>query len=242
MTVIDPAEALAAEVLCWQQEHLLLTETSLSWQLDVAHRLATDISMRHVWREIARRNKWGSITGQGVRIMRMVFFAMRAAQEEVKRLPEDEERKRINDVIKAIANLKTAIVRAPPYLGIKLNPNLPGLIEPAFFSWRHTTFLGLKDMPVLCFEDLLEWAEAEAIFTAGVSRPRTIERQNKSPETAVFVRYMGAWFKDEFGSPLKGTIASIATIALNSSDSLTPEDVDRILRDFDDSKVHPPAC
>lgn len=198
--------------------------------------------MRHVWREIARSHKWENITGLGVRIMQMVFFAIRAAQEEVKRLPVDDEQKRLNDVIKAIASLKNAIERAPLFMGIGMNPNLPGLAAPALFSWRHTSFLGLKDMPVLCFEDLLEWAEAEAIFTAGVSRPRTIERQYASPETAVFVRYMGAWFKDEFGSPLQGTIASIATTALNLSESLTPKQVARILRNLDDLKIHPPAC
>lgn len=235
-------EDLAADVLCWWQEHALLAETSFSWQLSVAHRLATATAMRQAWSEIAKRGKRNNIPGQGVRIMNMVFFAKYAAREEVKRLPENEELDRLNDVIKAIGKLRDAIERAPLFLGVGLSPKLPGLASPAFFSWRHTASTGLKDMPVICFDDILEWAEANANFTAGVSRPRTIQRQRVSPETAVFVRYIGTWFKDEFRDALKGTVASIATAALNLSEPLTAEQVDRILRDFDGSKLHPPAC
>lgn len=217
---------LKQDVLDWIEENRHLERRPLGWWIEVATRLATFEDMRPAWNELV---KHGAIDGRNV--MSFTLQAVEDAHKECRRLPTDDENKRIKDVVEALDKLREAIARAP-FLDSAHFVDIDG--KPAAFSWRKSgakvAELHKAIMPTLCLDDLLEFAQSAIPDIAAHQPARTIERQRGKPELAAFVRHLAARFQDRYGSKLMGTIARIASAAYDDPEPVTKQQVERILR------------
>jgi hypothetical protein len=122
-------DKLKQDVLEWIEEnkHLHLDRHPRAWQLSMANRLATHLDMKSAWDELA---KHGATDGRHV--MSFVFQSVENANNECRRLPSDDEKKRIAGLTKALDKLRAAIARAP-FLDSAHFIDIDG--KPVDFSW-----------------------------------------------------------------------------------------------------------
>ncbi len=217
---------LRQDVIGWIEKNHHLKRNAHAWRIDLASNLATFEDMRPAWNELV---KHGVTDGQNV--MGFIFQAFEAAHKECRRLPTDDENKRIKVVVEALDKLREAIARAP-FLDSAHFVDING--KPVAFSWRETGAKAAepyKDiMATLCLDELLEFAQSAIPDIAARQPGRTVERQRGNPELAAFVRLLAARFQDHYGSKLMGTIARIASATYNDPDPVTKQQVERILR------------
>lgn len=217
---------LKQDVLAWVDENRHLENHPLAWRIGVATRLASSEDMRTAWDELA---KHGATDGRHA--MSFTFQAAEDAHQECRRLPTDDEKKRIEAVVKALDKLRTAIARAP-FLDNAHFIDIDG--KPVAFAWRETGVKAAEShkaiMPTLCLDEVLEFAQSAIPEIASHQPGRTIDRQKGNPILASFVRHLAARFQDRYGTKMMGTIASIATATYNDPEPVTKQMVDRILR------------
>lgn len=218
---------LKRDVLEWIKENRQLENHPLAWRISIAARLASSADMQTAWRELA---KHGATDGRHV--MSFTFQAVEDAHNECRRLPTDDEKKRIEAVVKALDKLRTAIARAP-FLDSAHFIDIDG--KPLAFSWRESGVRAAEShkaiMPTLCLDDLLEFAQGAIPDIAARQPGRTIARQKGKPILASFVKHLAARFQDRYGIEMRGTIARIASATYNDPEPVTKQQVERILRD-----------
>lgn len=218
---------LKQDVLDWIEENRHLERhPALAWRVEVATRLASSEEMRPAWAELV---KHGATDGRHV--MSFVFQAVEDAHNECRRLPTDDEKKRIEAVVIALDKLRTAIARAP-FLDSAHFIDIDG--KPMAFSWRETGAKAAEPhkaiMPALCLDGLLEFAQSAIPEIAAGQPCRTIGRQRNNPILASFVRHLAARFQDRYGDRMMGTIARIARATYDDHESVDKQMVERILR------------
>lgn len=217
---------LKQDVLNWIEKNRNLQHNSHVWRIDLATRLATFEDMKPAWNELVKH-------GVGQNVIGFIFQAFEAAHKECRRLPTDDENKRIKDVVEALDKLREAIARAP-FLDSAHIIGIDG--KDVAFSWRETgaraaeQFKFKSIMPTICMDELLEFAQSAIPDIAAHQPARTIKRQRVKPELAAFVRHLAARFQDHYGKELMGTIARIATATYDYPDPVTKQQVERILR------------
>lgn len=221
---------LVGDVRAWIEKNPNAPPRSIK----LAERLLTHPDMAPAWRELAKRN----IEGKYVMVMAM-DAAIRAEGESL-RLSSAEESERLRAVEDAAQKLIAAIAQAP-FLGevnffaidgkARGENRRPGIV----FSWRPSGTAAAKPYltePIVELTALLNFAAKRAAELRKFSTQyRTVKRQRRDPAVAAFVRYLAVMLQHKTGQKMMGTIARIATCALDRRrEPITKEQVESILR------------
>ena len=213
------ATALANDVRKWIADN---PKAPPQWR-GIAERLATSPDMAQAWRELAKRGV------QGTHVLSMVLDATRCAAEECRRMPLAEEAVRLRAVENAAHGLIKAIDRAPLL-------DKSRLIEvdghPMAFAWRAGGSQVAKvafPVPVIDLTALLQAAAELVAEELRRTRNRTVKRKRTDPVAASFVRHLSAMIQQATGQKLMGTVARVATAALDR-EAISKEQVEAIIR------------
>jgi hypothetical protein len=214
-------DELKQDVIVWIAEN---PNAPQHWR-DIAERLANYDDMASAWRELAKPK----YKIQGRRVMGMAQRAFDAANLEVKRtLPSAEETERLHDVEVAAQKLIDAIDRAP-LLDVASGIEIDG--KPAMFAWRASGSKVAEGMgwpgQKVELNALLKYAVARAAELQNSLPGRWAKHQKSDPELAIFVRHAAVELKQVTGQKMMGTLARIASAALDRT--VTKEQVNSIL-------------
>ena len=215
------ADDLVRDVSAWITEN---RNARPSW-IHIAERLSTYSDMAPAWRELAKRDIRGRI------VMSMAIDAADCAGSECRRtLSSAEEAKRLRAVEDAAQKLITAITRAP-HLDIAYPIEIDGKVMS--FAWRPSgTATAKYCLPesVVELTALLEFAATRAADLRQGKLGRIVKRQRADPVAVAFVRNLASKLRTETGEKMIGTIARIATAALDRREPITKQQVESFLR------------
>ena len=214
------ADDLASDVRAWIAQN---RNAPPHW-IGIAKRLSTYPDMTPAWRELAKRNI------RGRRIMSMAMKAAERANSESERMPSAEESERLRAVEDAAQKLIAAIARAP-LLDSAILFEIDG--KEMSFAWRPSGTASARYCllePVVELTDLLAFAVKRAAVLRQGALVRVIKRQRADPIAVAFVRHLAIMLRAATGEKMMGTIARIATVALDRHEPITKQQVESFLR------------
>lgn len=199
--------------------------------------LVTHPDMERAWQELSKRTKPDD-KSYGMRLFTEIVAILHWARPTTLRLRRAEERSKLLAIAKQAEALAKAIESGPfdmqayelfPADVMKIN----GIADWSTRGGLSRAALAHDLLPTWAsFPEMLRELAARAQIQAheAMSRPRVVDRQvdTEAYRQLYFVRVLMGFMAKEFGSPLYGTVARIASAVLESG--FTKEDVEKMTK------------
>jgi hypothetical protein len=220
------AAELKAEIIAWIENEGPNAPPSF---VEIATRLSTDENLSPAWRELAKRDI------HGMCVAKMAWGSYLEASTMMRRhpLPSEDECNRQQAVENYAQKLIDAIDKAPLFDTAHII-QLGG--KSTAFAWRADGKRQAQTLypskQIIELRELLEYTVTFAANLRQGKQTREVKRWRKDPEAAFFVRDLAIKLEKACGQKLMGTIALIASAALDrgGNNPITKQQVQSILR------------